>query len=128
MKEKYISQKFRFRNIDKKRNDFLDKIEQNELMSRKHKKVCTTLDYTEHFFILPSGITATVSISNFASLFGIPIGIASSAMGLKICAIAAGIRKYKSTIKNKKKKHQKKVLLVQSKLNSILSISNFEAF
>ena len=50
-------------------------------MSRMHKKVCTTLDYTEHFLILPSGITAAVSISNFASLFGIPIEIASSAMG-----------------------------------------------
>ena len=61
-------------------------------MNRMHKKVCTTLDYTEHFLILPSGITAAVSISNFASLFDIPIEIASSAMGLKICAIAAGIR------------------------------------
>ena len=61
MKEKYISQEFRFRNIDKKRNDFLDKIEQNELMSRKHKKVCTTLDYIKHLLILA-----------FASLLGIP--------------------------------------------------------
>ena len=128
MVEKKISKELRMKYIDETKNFFLKEMEQNELMSRKHKKVCTTLDYTEHFFILPSGITATVSISNFASLFGIPIGIASSAMGLKICAIAAGIRKYKSTIKNKKKKHQKKVLLVQSKLNSILSISNFEAF
>ena len=63
-------------------------------MSRKHKKVCTTLNYIEHFLILASTITGCVSISAFASLVGIPIGITSSAIGLKICAITAGIKKY----------------------------------
>ena len=52
-------------------------------------------------------------------MLGIPIGITSSAIGLKICAIAAGIKKYKSIIKKKKKKHDKIVLLAKSKLNSI---------
>ena len=87
-------------------------------MSRKHKKVCTTLNYIEHFLILASTITGCVSISAFASLIGIPIGITSSAIGLKICAITAGIKKYKSLIKKKKKKHDKIVLLAKSKLNS----------
>ena len=76
-------------------------------MSRKHKKVCTTLNYTEHFLILGSTITGCVSISAFASLVGIPIGITSSAIGLKICAITAGIKTYKSIIKKKKKNHEK---------------------
>ena len=58
-------------------------------------------------------------ISAFASLAGILIGITSSAIGLKICAIAAGIKRYKSIIKKKKKKHDKIVLLAKSKLNSI---------
>ena len=58
-------------------------------------------------------------ISAFASLADILIGITSSAIGLKICAIAAGIKKYKSIIKKKKKKHDKIVLLAKSKLNSI---------
>ena len=86
-------------------------------MSRKAKKVCTTLNYIEHFLILASTITGCTSISAFASLLGIPIGITSSATGLKICAIPAGIKKYKSVIK--KKKHDKIVLLAKSKLNSI---------
>ena len=38
-------------------------------------------------------VTECISISAFASLLGIPIGITSSAIGLKICAIAAGIKK-----------------------------------
>ena len=52
-------------------------------------------------------------------MFGIPIGITSSAMGLKIRAITAEIKKYKSIIKKKKIKHDKIVLLAKSKLNSI---------
>ena len=88
-------------------------------MSKKHKKVCTTLNYIEHFLILPSTITGCISISAFSSFIGIHIGITSSVIGLKICAIAAGIKKYKSIFKKKKKKHDKIVLLAKSKLNSI---------
>ena len=50
---------------------------------------------------------------------GILIGIISSTIGLKICAITTGIDKYKSIIKKKKKKHDKIVLLAKSKLNSM---------
>ena len=60
-------------------------------MSRKHKKVCTALNYIEHFLILPSTIIGCISISPFASLLGISIRITSSAIGLKISGIAAGI-------------------------------------
>ena len=88
-------------------------------MSRKHKKVCTTLNYIEHFLILASAIAGCISISAFVSLLGIPIGITSSVVGLKICAVTAGIQMYKSIVKKKKKKHDKMVLLAKTKLNSI---------
>ena len=88
-------------------------------MSKKHKKVCTTLNYIEHFLILGSTIAGCISISAFASLVDIAIGLTSSAIGLNICAITAAIKKYKSIIKKKKKKHNKIVLLAKSKLNSI---------
>ena len=45
MVEEKISQEFTLKNIDETRNHFLKEIEENELMSRKHKKVCTTLNY-----------------------------------------------------------------------------------
>ena len=38
---------------------------------------------------LDSAVNGCISISAFASLGGIPIGIMSSAMELKICAITA---------------------------------------
>ena len=87
-------------------------------MSKKHKKFFTTLNYIEHFLMLGSTITGYVSISAFASLVSIPIAITSSATGLKICAITAAIKKYKSMIKKTKKRHGKIVLLAKSKLNS----------
>ena len=52
-------------------------------------------------------------------MLGSPAGITSSAIGLKICVIAAGIEKYRSIIKKKKKKHDKIVLLKKSELNRI---------
>ena len=88
-------------------------------MSRKHKKVCTTLNYVDHFLILASTITGYISISAFASLLGVLIGITSCTIELKICAITTGIKKYKSIIKKKKKKHDKIILLAKSKLNNI---------
>ena len=80
------------------------------MTSKKHKKVCTTLSYIEHFLILASVITGCFPILAFASMIGIPIGITISTIELKICAIAAGI---KSIIKKKKKKH-KIVLITKS--------------
>ena len=47
-----ISQEFILRNIDEIRNRFVEEIEQNGLMSNKHKKDCTPLNYIEHFLIL----------------------------------------------------------------------------
>ena len=73
-------------------------------MRKKHKKICTTLNCIENFLISASTITGCISISPFTSLIGIPIGITSSATGLKICAIAEGVKKYKSIIEKKKKK------------------------
>ena len=43
-------------------------------------------------------------MSAFASLVGISIGITSSAIGVKMCAIIAGIKKYKLINKEKGRK------------------------
>ena len=54
-----MSQEFRLKNIGKTRNYFLEEMEQDEVMSRKHKKVCT----------------ACISVSAFAFLVGMAIVI-----------------------------------------------------
>ena len=116
MPEENTSQELRLKNLYETR---IEEINQNELMTKKHKKVCAILNYIENSLILASTITRCVSISAFASLIDISIVIRSSAVGLKICAIAGGIKKYKSIIKKKKNKHNEIVLLGKSKLNSI---------
>ena len=88
-------------------------------MSNRHKKVCRVLNYIDHLLTVTSAITVCVSIFSFASLVGIPIGVTGSANGFKICAITAGIKKYKSIIKKNKKKHDEMVLIAKSKLSSI---------
>ena len=82
----------------------MEEIQHNDLISKKHKNMCRNLNYVEHLLLLGSSVTGCVSIFAFASLIGIPIGITSSAVGLKICAVTAGIKKYKPIIKKKEKK------------------------
>ena len=96
-----------------------EEINQNELMGKKHKNVCRVLNYFKHLPILISTLPGCVSISAFTLLVGIPVGITSSAMALQICAITTGIKKYKSIIMKKKKKHDIIELLAKCKLNSI---------
>ena len=119
MAEENISQEFRLKNIGETRNCLIDEINRNELISKKHKKVCTTLNYIQHSLILISTITGCIFISAFASLVGIPIAITNSAVGLTSCVLTAASKNYKSIIKKKKKKHDKIVLLAKSKLNSM---------
>ena len=94
MVEENISQEFRSKNINEARNYFLQEIKQNELMSKKHKKFCATLNYIEHFLLLASTINGCISCSAFPSLTNIPIGITSSAIGSKIYVITEETKKY----------------------------------
>ena len=59
------------------------------------------MNYIEQSLVAISTITGCVSISAFASLVGIPIGITSSKIGLKIYVITVGIKKYNSIIQKK---------------------------
>ena len=78
------------------------------------------MNYIDHSLIVITIITGCVFISAFASSIGISIGITSSAIGLKLCVITAGIKKFKFINKKKKKKKYDQItLLAKSKLNSI---------
>ena len=115
MAKENISQKFI---IDKTRNYSLKEIKQNILMCKKHKKVCMTLNFMEILLILLPAISGFLSISAYALLVDIPKGVSSYVVVLKIGAIAPRIKKNKSTIKKKRQKHDKIVLLAKTKLNT----------
>ena len=69
------------------------------------KSICEALNCINHFLILASAVTVCVSIFTFASLVSIPIGITSSAIGFKICAMSAGVKKYKSILKKERRRN-----------------------
>ena len=119
MGEDNIIQEFKLKNIEEIKKYFTKEIDQNELMSKNINKVSSVLNYTEHFLFSVSVITGCVSISASASLVGIPTGITSSEVELKIFAITAGIKNHNSIITKKIYKHDEIVLLEKTKLNNI---------
>ena len=116
MQEENRNQEFRLKIIDEIRNYLIEEINQNELISKKHNKFCRVVNYIDHILIVISTINWWVSIYAFV---GILITFMSSAIGLEICVITVGIKKYKSIIKKKKKKRDKMIFLAKYKLNSI---------
>ena len=81
MAEENLSHELSLKDIEETRNYFIKKIDQNELMSKKHKKVCATLNYIKQFLVLVSQVTRFISVSVFGYLLDIPIGITASAVG-----------------------------------------------
>ena len=118
---KYFKNDYVKSRVEDKKNErriyLLEEINHNDLMSEKYKETCKYLNYVEHLLILASKITVCVTISRFASLVCVRVGITSSSVWINICAITAGIKKYKLVIK--KKNHDKIVFLGKDMLNTI---------
>lgn len=76
----------------------------NEQVSKKHKKVCKISNYIENLLILAFTVTLRLSASAFTPIVGIPVGITSSAVEIKFCAITVVNKDYQSIIKKSKKK------------------------
>ena len=85
MPEEKINQEFRLKKkIDAIRNQLIEEITRNDLMSKQHKKFCRVLNYIDNSLIVICTLTECVSISAFASLVGVPIAITeSSEIGIK---------------------------------------------
>ena len=111
MFEESLSREFRLKNIEERKTYLIEE------MSKKHKNIHSfKLYWALTYFNFYSN--RCFSISAFAPLVGIPIGIRSSSIGLKNCVITSGIKKYKLIILKKKKICDEIVLLSKSKLNS----------
>ena len=59
------------------------------------------MNYIDQSLVVIYTVAGCVSISAFASLVRIPIGIAISTTRLNICAITAGIKKFESMTQKK---------------------------
>ena len=96
MPEEKIDQEFGRKQTDEMKNYLIEERNQNKLMTKKHKTVCRVLNYTEHLLIITSPVSRCISVSSFASLIGIPIGITTSTIKLNICGITTRFKNFKS--------------------------------
>ena len=90
-----------------------------KLCSKKLSKYVAASDYTDKVLIILSATSGRVSIDLFTSIIGAPIGIASASFTLIFSITTGIIKKLLSITRNKKKKHDKILMLARSKLNSI---------
>lgn len=73
----------------------MEGINQKDWMCRKHKEVYKVLNYIEYLLILVFATTGYALIFSFASL----VPTMSSAKGLKICLITAGVKSISQWVK-----------------------------
>ena len=71
--------------------------------------------------LILSVTTGSISIASFATVIGAPVGMMSASCSLAFSITTGFVKKFMKTIRNKKKKHNKIVMLARSKLNSIES-------
>ena len=114
-------QRFRLNKVNQIKDYFVAEIKERELMSKRVSKYIASFDYFDKPLIVLSVTTGSISIELFATVIGAPVGIVSASFSL-VFAISTGIVKILlKTTRNKKKKHNKIVMLARSKLNSIES-------
>ena len=62
--------------------------------------------------------TGSISIASFVTVIGAPVGMMSASCSLAFSITTGFVKKFLKTTRNKKKKHNKIVMLARSKLNS----------
>ena len=90
-------------------------------MSKRLSKYIASFDYFYKSLIVLSVTTGSISIASFATVIGAPVGMMSASFSLAFSITTGFVKKFLKTIRNKKKKHNKIVMLARSKLNSIES-------
>ena len=111
--------KIRLDKITEIENYFYEEINQRKSCSKKLSKYVAAFDYIDKFITVLSATTGRVSICLFTSVVGAPVGIASASFTLMFSLTTGIVKKLLSITRNKKKKHDKILIMAKSKLNSI---------
>ena len=111
--------KFRLDETKRIKDYFNSEINQRELCSKKLSKCVTTFNYMDKILIVLNGTTGGVCIISHATVAGAPIGIASPGFTIVFALTTGIIKKLLKATRNKKKKHDKIIMVAKSKLNSI---------
>ena len=87
--------------------------------SKKLSKYVTSFDYIDKVLIVLSATSGWVSIISFTTIVGASVGIASASFTLIFSLTTEIVKELLNITRNKKKKHDKILILAKSKLNTI---------
>ena len=90
-------------------------------MTKKLSKYISFFDYFDKCLIVLSVTSGGFSIASFAAVIEEPIGIRSASLSLAFSLRTGLVKKLLKPTRNKKRKHNKIIMLARSKLNSIES-------
>ena len=111
--------KFRLNEITKAENYFNSEFNQRKLCSKKLSKYVADFDYIDKILNVLSTTSGEVSIISSVSVAGVAIEIAGANFTLIFSLTTGIIKNFLSMTRNKKKIHDKMLMLAKSKLNSI---------
>ena len=111
--------KFRVREMIGIENCFISEINQRKLCSKKLSKYVTDFDYIDKILVVLSATSSGVCMISSASVARAPVGIASASFNLIFSLTTGIIKKLLCITRNKKKKHDKILMLTKSKFKSI---------
>ena len=93
------------------------KLKREKILLKKISKYIVAFDYADKVFITLSASFGTLSIASYATVVGIPAGIAGASLTL-IFTVTTGVIKTLLNITRKKKKKRNKIIaLARSTLN-----------
>ena len=98
---------------------FHQEISQRKSCNKKLSKYVTAFNYIDKILIVLSATSSGVCIISSASVVGAPVGIASASFTLIFSLTTGIVKKLLNITRNKKKKHDKILMLAKSKLDSI---------
>ena len=96
------------------RNYFVTEIKERELMRKRFSKYIVFFYYFDKSLIVMSVTSISISIASFATVIGAPVGIISASFSLAFSISTGLMKKLLKTARNKKKKHNKIVMLARS--------------
>ena len=103
-------------------NYFYQEINQRKTCNKKLNKYAFIFDYIDKVLIVLNATSSGVSIIWFTSIIGAPVGIVSASFTLIFSLTTGIVKKLLNIAKNKKKKHDKILMLAKSKLSSIQTL------
>ena len=111
--------KYRLDEINKIKDYLNSEIKEEKYIIKKISKYIVAFDYADKVFITLSALFGTLSIASYATVVGIPAGIAGASLTLVFTITTGVVKTLLNITRKKKKKHNKIIVLARRKLNII---------